>query len=102
MKTLKTYLSFLAIFAMLFTSCSKDEETVMNPESEKASLSLGALVEDLASKSTNKQSDVSDLPVCSDDTAAYVEIVLMQGDTEVVGSAGSPFRIDLVTAQIFT
>lgn len=102
MKTLKTYLSFLAIFAMFFTSCSKDEETAINPESDKASLSFGALVEDLTKESTNKQSDVGDLPVCSDDTAAYVEIVLTKGGTEVVGTEADPFRVDLVAGQLFT
>lgn len=104
MKTFKTYLSFLAIFAMLFTSCSKDEDTAMNPESEKASLSFGALVEDLTNQSTNKQSNdvIGDLPVCTDDTAAYVEIVLMQGDTEIVGTEAEPFRVDLVAGQLFT
>ncbi|SDL10081.1 hypothetical protein SAMN04488034_102289 [Salinimicrobium catena] len=104
MKTFKTYVSFLAIFAMLFTSCSKDEDTAVNPESDKASLSFGALVEDLTNESSNKQSTdvIGDLPFCTDDTAAYVEIVLMQGDTEIVGTEAEPFRVDLVAGQLFT
>lgn len=92
----------MAIFALLFTSCSKDEETTEAPESNKAMLSFGAMVQDLTNKSTAKQSDVSDLPTCTDDTAAYVEIVLKQGGVDIVGTEGDPFRIDLVDGQLFT
>ena len=102
MKKFKIYLSFLAVFALLFTSCSKDEQPGTNSDSEKATLSFGAIVEDLAAKAANKQSDVGDLPACSEDAPAYVQIVLMQGDVEVVGTAGAPHRIDLVEGQIFT
>lgn len=103
MKTFKTYLSYLAIFALLFTSCSKDEETAeATPESNKAMLSFGAMVQDLTNKSTGKQSDIGDLPACSDDTPAYVEIVLSQGGNEVVGTEEDPFRVDLVSGQLFT
>lgn len=100
MKTIKFYLSFLAAFALLFTSCSKEDSSTTG--SEMASLSFGAIVEDLASKSSAKQSDVSDLPECTDDVAAYVEIVLMQGNTEVVGTSADPYRVDLVAGQVFT
>ncbi|MFD2519243.1 hypothetical protein, partial [Salinimicrobium flavum] len=65
MRNFKIYLSFLAVFALLFTSCSKDDAAGDN-SGEKATLSFGAIVNDLANKSTNKQSDVDDLPVCSD------------------------------------
>ena len=102
MKKFKIYLSFLAVFALLFTSCSKDEQPGTNSDSEKATLSFGAIVEDLAAKSNSKQSAVGDLPACSDDVPAYVQIVLKQGDVEVVGTSGAPYRVDLVDGQIFT
>lgn len=102
MKNIKTYLSLLAIFAMLFTSCSKDEESIESTEFNKATLSFGAMVQDLTNKSTAKQSDVDNLPACTDDTAAYVEIVLKQGGTDVVGTEDDPFRINLVDGQLFT
>ena len=106
MKKFNFYLSFLAVFALLFTSCSKDEDSGVNPDSDKATLSFGAIVQDLANKSTNKQSDIGDeigdMPECTDDTAAYVEIVLMQGENEVVGTTTEPFRVDLVAGQLFT
>ena len=101
MKSIKIYLSFLAMFALLFTSCSKDEDGVTN-NSDKATLSLGALVEDLAAKSSNKQSAITDMPDCSDEQAAYVEIVLERGGNEVVGTTEEPYRVNLVAGQVFT
>ncbi|NJY62994.1 hypothetical protein HC174_09505 [Salinimicrobium sp. CDJ15-81-2] len=101
MKKIKIYLSFIAVFALLFTSCSKDENS-NTTNSDKATLTFGAIVADLAAKSTEKQSAIGDMPACSDDTPAYVEIVLMQGDNEVVGTAAEPYRVDLVPNQIFT
>lgn len=102
MKKIKFYLSFLAVFALLLTSCSKDEDSGTSPDSDKATLSFGAIVQDLANKSTNKQSEIADMPVCVEDAPAYVEIVLMQGDAEIVGTLSDPFRVDLVAGQIFT
>ncbi|NJW53483.1 hypothetical protein [Salinimicrobium oceani] len=102
MKRTKFYLSFLAMFALLFTSCSKDDNSSLASDSDLATLSFGAIVEDLASKSTAKQSDVGDMPVCTDDVAAYVEIVLMEGTNAVVGTTADPYRVDLVAGQVFT
>ncbi|WP_029035987.1 thrombospondin type 3 repeat-containing protein [Salinimicrobium xinjiangense] len=102
MRKFKIYLSFLAVFALLFTSCSKEENSGMNDDSGKATLSFGAIVQDLAANSNNKQSDVGDFPECSADAPAYVEIVLMQEGNAVVGSLADPYRVDLVAGQIFT
>lgn len=99
MKQLKLCLASLVCFTMLFTSCSKDEPQINS--SEKATLSFGAIVNDLVSKGMTKQS-MGELPDCSADDPAYVRIVLMQGGTAVVGSEASPYRIDLVAGQIFT
>ena len=99
MKQFKISIAWLAMLALVFTSCSK-EETGVDTTSEKASLSFGALVANLANNSTNKQS-LGDLPECSDDTPSYVEIVLMQGDEYIVGE-DTPYRVDLVPGQIFT
>lgn len=99
MKKMKVYLTCLTILTLLFSSCSKEENK--GDETEMASLSFSAIVQDLANKSTNKQS-VADIPLCSEDSPAYVEIILMQGDQEIVGSTGDPFRIDLVADQLFT
>jgi len=101
MKNFKRYIGFAAIIALLFTSCSKDEESGII-DSEKVTLSFGAIVNDLvANRDASRQAE-ADLPVCSDDEPAYVRIVLMQGDNEVVGTSGNPYRIDLVSGQVYT
>ena len=101
MRNFKNYWACLAMVALLFSSCSKDEEPTV-VDSEKAILSFGAVLSDIAEKATTKQSDMGDLPECTDDDPAYVEIILMQGTTEVVGSEGAPYRVDLVSGQVFT
>ena len=101
MKNFKNYWACLAMVALLFASCSKDEEAPAL-DSEKATLSFGAVLSDIADKATTKQSDWGDLPECSDDAPAYVEIILMQGGSAVVGAEGSPYKVDLVAGQYFT
>lgn len=100
MKKLNVYLTGLMLLAIFFTSCS-EEEQISDKQEDKATLSFRVLVQDLATKSMNKQS-FEDLPTCSDDDPAFVEIILAQGDTKLVGSEGSPFRIDLVAGELFT
>lgn len=102
MKKISYYLCYIAVLAMVFTSCSKEEENNPSNDTDKASLSFGAILNDLANQSANKQSDTDDLPECSDATAAYVEIALYQGGQPVVGNTTTPFRVDLVGGQIFT
>lgn len=101
MKNFRIYLSFIAVFALLFTSCSKDEATGEN-SSDSATLSFGAMVQDLAAKASTKQATLDDLPDCTGDVPAYVEIVLMQGETEVVGTASDPYQVNLVAGELFT
>ncbi|MGB7841408.1 MAG: hypothetical protein WBL21_01360 [Salinimicrobium sp.] len=86
---------------MLFASCSKEEENLPG-QTEKASLSFGAIVQDLADKAATKQSTTDDLPQCTNDVPAYVEIVLSQGGSPVVGTTEDPFQLDLVDGQLFT
>ncbi len=101
MKKIKFLFAFMGVFAMLFYACSKDDNSAPSSD-EKATLSFAAIVQDLADKSGDKQFDIGDIPACSEDAPNYVEIILMQGDTEVVGAEGEPFRIDLVAGQVFT
>ena len=101
MKNLKTLMGMFVLFAFMFTSCSKDESNPMN-NSEKATLSFGAIVNDLASKATNKQSDAGNMPECSDAQPSYVTVVLSQNGSEVVGTMENPHRVNLVPGQIFT
>lgn len=100
MKNIKNYFAFLSVFALIFTSCSKDETGIDSP-TEKATLSFEAIVADLAESSTNKQSINGDVPECSEAAPSYVEVVLTQGDEYVVGE-DAPFRVDLASGQVFT
>lgn len=91
MKNLKISFAAIAIFAMLFTSCSKEETSIDDP-SAKATLSFGAALNDLAKQATaTKQQAQDDFPECSDDAPAYVHVVL-EGD-ENVGTIGDPLMI---------
>lgn len=82
MKNFKNYLSFLVVFALFFTSCSKDDAGTDKDASDNvATLTFASVLADF--NKTNKQSDV--LPECSSDTPAFAEISLTYGpaDTEV-------------------
>lgn len=103
MKNLKTLMSGIALLAFLFTSCSKEENVPPTDDTEKATLSFGAILSDLAKNSNNKQTtSLDDLPECSDAAPAYVTVVLTQDGDEMVGTMDEPFRIDLVAGQVFT
>lgn len=101
MKNFKNYLAYLAMCALLLTSCSKEESVVAGDET--ASLSFGAIVQDLVNKSSSRQSDLADFPECSDAVADHVAVVLTT-DTgaEILGTMADPFEIDLVDGQVFT
>lgn len=88
---------------MVFTSCSSDDvgsQNDLNPE--KATVSFGALLNDLVNDRAASKQAVSEIPECSDAEVVYVEIILSNGDGNVVGSPGDPFRIDLVAGELFT
>lgn len=97
MKKLNFYTCFLVISALIFTSCSRDEEGLAPSENEKATISFGALLNDLDIKQA-----IGDIPTCSEDDVVYVEIVLSSGGVDMIGSEGDPFRIDLVAGELFT
>lgn len=101
MKNFKTLMGMFVLFAFLFTSCSKDESSAVD-NSEKATLSFGAIVNDLMQNKSANKDHLSDFPECSDAQPAYVTIVLSQGGSDVVGTMESPYRVDLVPGQLFT
>lgn len=102
MKKSNRYIGLIVMLALLVTSCSKDEQAPAS-DSEMGTLSFNALVQDLTNKATAKQVVGDDeIPACSEDEAAYVEIVLTQGDVEIVGTESDPYRVDLVAGEVFT
>ncbi|CAM4185316.1 hypothetical protein [Gillisia limnaea] len=93
---------FFALSGLLFTSCSKDENSVKDPDPEMATLSFGAILEDFDTNRAASKQSLDELPECQDADPFYVMIILSQGGTNVVGSEEAPFRINLATDQLFT
>lgn len=91
MKKFQLYLVILAAGSLLFTSCSKEENRGVFG-GEKATLSFGAVLNDLVNNNSTLKQQL-DFPVCSEDAPAYVDIVL--SGTKEVGSASDPLRLTI-------
>ncbi|CAM4373503.1 thrombospondin type 3 repeat-containing protein [Gillisia limnaea] len=103
MKNFKFCVAYLAIFAMVFTSCSKDENSSIDgPDQELATLSFAPLLDNLDNARAALKQQENGIPICSDTTPDYVQIVLSNAEGDVVGSIGTPFSINLVNNQLFT
>lgn len=86
MKYFKNYLSALAVFALLFTSCSKEETSRLDDaDANYVELTFGATLNDLANRAANKQ-QMDDVPTCSDTAPDYARINFSYGgeDYEIV------------------
>lgn len=93
MKNLKRLMGFAVIMAFLFTSCSKDEESGLMNDSEKASLSFATVLNDMAANHSALKQALEDIPECSEAAPAYVEVVL-SGAADV-GSMEDPIVVDV-------
>ncbi|QED36489.1 hypothetical protein FK178_01605 [Antarcticibacterium arcticum] len=102
MKNFKLTIACLAMFTMIFTSCSKEEVGGPDLNTEKATLSFGAIVNDLVANRAQSKQSIADLPECTDDAPFFVRIVLMKDGQAVVGTTENPYRIDLVAGQLYT
>jgi len=79
MKNFKFCIAYLAIFAMIFTSCSKDEVSGIqdDPNTEMATISFGAVLNDfVANRAALKAPLTGDVPVCSDAAPVKVRVAL--------------------------
>ncbi|RKS50640.1 hypothetical protein BC962_2412 [Gillisia mitskevichiae] len=84
MKIFKHSIAFLAVFALLFTSCSKEETDVAGADGQDTfQLQFGTLLNDFAKQSKDHLSD--DPVVCSDAAPSYVLVALTNSDDEWVG-----------------
>ena len=74
MKLLKKYMAVIAVFSLVFSSCTKEENNLTDdPASENfAELSLGASLNSLVNRTAVKQS----LPECSSEAPAYAHVEL--------------------------
>jgi len=96
MKNYKILIACIAVFAMLFTSCSKDENPMQDGNTEKATLSFGASLNDLLNKQPATKSHFSDVPECSDAEPATVKVVGSQA-----GAGGtSTFTLDVLSDDL--
>ncbi|WP_424494917.1 ScyD/ScyE family protein [Salinimicrobium sp. GXAS 041] len=98
---MKFYLVASTIMMLIATSCSKDDNVLNSAELEKATLSFGPELIDHTNKAGLKQS-LDNLPECTNDEPSYVMIILSQDGTDVVGTEGAPFRVNLAPNQDFT
>lgn len=87
---LRTCLSFLVILQF---SCSKEDENQNNPDQGKISLSFSAVLNDLASSRQADKQQIGNIPVCSDDSPAFVEVVVTHLDVPVAGTMEQPLRL---------
>lgn len=94
MKNVMRLMAGIVIVSLLFSSCSKDDEINKGLDGESATLSFGSLLNDLLTENGLKQ-QLEDIPDCSDDLPAYVEVALSQDDTWVVGTDTAPLRVDI-------
>lgn len=74
MKNFKLSLAYLAVFSMIFASCSK-EENAMDTDENSVVLTFGAVLNDLANRAS-KQSQFDQIPTCSDEDPSYAVIGL--------------------------
>ncbi|SKB37547.1 hypothetical protein SAMN05660776_0806 [Salegentibacter holothuriorum] len=74
MKILKRYMAFIAVFSLLLSSCTKEDNTITDdPTNDNfAEISLGATLNDFVNKAEIKQS----IPECSEDAPAYAHVEL--------------------------
>ncbi|MDR5590611.1 hypothetical protein [Christiangramia sp. SM2212] len=92
MKIFNRYIAFIAIVAMLFTSCSKDENNPSASDDPSASgtveLTFGALLNDLANRAASVNKDHFDqVPDCADSEPAVARIGFSYG--------GSDYEVDV-------
>jgi len=103
MRNVKIYLAFVAMAAMLFTSCSK-EDSADGPDgpkgAEMVALSFKGALSDFTKKVTTKQAEEeAPIPECSDNpTPDHVMVGVKDSDGNWV--SGGEIRIDVIPVSI--
>ena len=93
MRKFKHYLMYMAVLSFILVSCSKDENpAIVDGSDDVATLSFGAVVNDVLNKSGTKQA-MEEMPECSDEAPAYVHVVLT--GPEDVGSMEDPLMVEI-------
>ena len=80
MKNFKISIAWLAVLALVFTSCSKEESGVVTDDQELIQVTFGSLMNDFNSQ--NKQADPGE---CSDADPAYVHVAITDSNGDYIG-----------------
>lgn len=90
MRQFKLLSAMALVLALFLTSCSKDDD---NGVVENANLSFNAVLNNLINNNASTRQAIEDIPVCSDGTPTYVEVILTGPNN--VGSTAAPQRVEL-------
>jgi len=104
MKNVKIYFAFVAVFAMMFTSCSKDNQDTEGPVAvEVGELSLSALLEQYSSQN-RQQENSANPPSCDmeDVKPAFVRAAIKDPDGNWIddGVATNGYYVDIPVIPI--
>ena len=85
MKRINQYLAFFALFALILTGCSKDDPGTSDApaSSETATLQLGPLLNDSATRAFLKQEE-QDTPECSGEDPGFAQLSIVYGPDNTV------------------
>ncbi|WP_373056114.1 hypothetical protein [Zunongwangia sp. H14] len=95
MRKISLPLLAMAFVAFLFTSCSTEETGASGEESQKATLSFGATLNNLLNSRMQNKQQFSDLPECSDAAPSTVMVVL-----SVNGVDMAPVTLDILSDDL--
>ena len=82
MKIINRYLAYVAVLALLFTSCSKDEATTSgdDPGMQSVDLTFGAMLNDLSNRAMEQnKAHFDQVPDCSEEEPAVARIGFSYG-----------------------
>lgn len=80
MKLFKNYMSALVVFALLLTSCSKEESSALDDaDANFVELTFGATLNDLANRAANKSQHFDVIPTCATTAPDYAVISFSYG-----------------------
>ncbi len=85
--------TFLSCLLFLLFSCSNDNETLNDPNQGKTAISFAAVLNDLISGREAVKQQLANIPQCSQDAPAFVEVVLTQAGELIAGTFQQPLRL---------
>lgn len=87
-----TNVGLLSLVLMLF-SCSNDKEILDETGHEKTAISFAAVLNDLIPGREALKQQMGNIPECSDEAPAFVEVIVTQAGEPVAGTYLQPLRL---------